>query len=285
MDVIDFILNLAALLLWLNWRSLRFDPLVKTSAASLAGTLRRAEPRRTRGWRMLSGLLLLLLFRGLVYWVLGAPVQWTPKLQLGVVVLAFRVDDFWVTLLYSAAGFTRILVICYFWLAVLAVYNRGVLQPDAVLRLIRLHLGHVLRFPWPVILAALPLLVAGLWAVSHPLLAWAGVLSPVQSAIHLIGQSLLLTLALVLTLKYILPVFLLLYFVASYVYLGSNPLWEFVSNTAVRIMAPVRWLPLRFGKLDLAPLVATILVLGLLHWAPKAVENALVKQGATVWPL
>ena len=29
MGYVDFILNLAGLLLWLNWRSDRFDPLVK----------------------------------------------------------------------------------------------------------------------------------------------------------------------------------------------------------------------------------------------------------------
>src|SRR5574341_1371323 len=92
MDVIDLILDLAALLLWLNWRSLRFDPLVRTSVSSLAGTLRRAEPRSTRAWRILFGLASLLVLRAVLYWLLGAPVEWTPKLHLGAVVLAFRVD-------------------------------------------------------------------------------------------------------------------------------------------------------------------------------------------------
>ena len=45
MGIIDFILNLAGLLLWLNWRALRFDPLGKRTPATLIGTLRRAEPR------------------------------------------------------------------------------------------------------------------------------------------------------------------------------------------------------------------------------------------------
>jgi hypothetical protein len=63
MPLIDFILNLAGLLLWLNWRSSRFDPLAHTSAATLAGTLKRAEPRRFQGWPFLGGLVGLLLLR------------------------------------------------------------------------------------------------------------------------------------------------------------------------------------------------------------------------------
>ncbi len=46
MALIDFILNLAGLLLWLNWRSVRLDPLGKRTPATLIGTLRRAEPQR-----------------------------------------------------------------------------------------------------------------------------------------------------------------------------------------------------------------------------------------------
>ncbi len=44
MGLIDFILNLAGLLLWLNWRAAKADPLGKSKPATLIGTLRRAEP-------------------------------------------------------------------------------------------------------------------------------------------------------------------------------------------------------------------------------------------------
>ena len=126
MDFLDSILNFGALLLWFNWRSLRFDPLVRISVSSLAGTLRRAEPRSTRAWQMLFGLAGLLFARAVVYWLLGAPVEWTPKLHLTVVVLAFRADAFGPLLLYSALAFARLLVIVYFWLFILALCNRKV---------------------------------------------------------------------------------------------------------------------------------------------------------------
>ena len=53
-SLIDFILNLVALVLWLNWLSVRFDPLVKTSAASLVGTLRKADRSNPNRWIYLA---------------------------------------------------------------------------------------------------------------------------------------------------------------------------------------------------------------------------------------
>ena len=79
MGLIDFILNLAGLLLWLNWRSVRFDPLGKRTPATLIGTLRRAEPRRLRRWHLLAALGGLLLLRALFYWQIGSAAHWTGR--------------------------------------------------------------------------------------------------------------------------------------------------------------------------------------------------------------
>ena len=67
--------------------------------------------------------------------------------------------------------------------------------------------------------------------------------------------------ALVLTLKFVLPVILLLHLVTSYVYLGKSPVWDFIATTARGLLALLRWLPLRVGKLDLGPLAAIVLIL------------------------
>ena len=64
MGLIDFILNLAGVLLWLSWRSMGMDPLTRTTPATLVGTLRRAEPRRLKGWQFPVGLAALLLLAG-----------------------------------------------------------------------------------------------------------------------------------------------------------------------------------------------------------------------------
>ena len=75
MALIDFILNLAGLLLWLNWRSVRFDPLGRRTPATLIGTLRRAEPRRLRRWHLLAALGGLLLLRAVIYWQIGSAAK------------------------------------------------------------------------------------------------------------------------------------------------------------------------------------------------------------------
>ncbi|MCX6928148.1 MAG: hypothetical protein NT154_33800, partial [Verrucomicrobia bacterium] len=81
MGLIDFILNLVGVLFWLSWRSIRFDPLVKSTPATLVGTLRRAEPRRVKGWQLLAGLAALLFLRALLYRQIGPEAHWTPKLN------------------------------------------------------------------------------------------------------------------------------------------------------------------------------------------------------------
>jgi uncharacterized protein YggT (Ycf19 family) len=275
MSLIDLILNLAGLLLWFNWRSMRFDPLVHSSAATLAGTLKRAEPRRLRGWQFLAGLGGLLLLRALLYWQVGGAAGWTPRLDLTWVVLAFRCDRLAMrgdvlgsALLYSVLSFVRLLAVFYFWLLALAVINRKGGEGDPLQKMLRLHLGPVGHWPWWV-QSLLPLvLVAGLWAALHPVLVCLNVTGPVQSTGHLLEQGLLVGAAMYLSLKYLLPVFLLLYLVVSYVYLGRNPLWDFVSMTSRNLLAPLRRLPLRYAMVDFAPLAGALLIILLLHVLP-----------------
>src|SRR5215469_11556331 len=92
MGAVDFILNLAGLLLWLNWRSNRFDPLVKRLPATLMGTLRPAAPKKLRRWLFLIFIALLLGLRALIYCWIGTmfPNVWVGKLNLGLTMLSFR---------------------------------------------------------------------------------------------------------------------------------------------------------------------------------------------------
>jgi uncharacterized protein YggT (Ycf19 family) len=282
--LIDFILNLAGILVWLSWRSLRFDPLVKTQPATLVGTLRRAEPRHLKGWGHLAGLVALLLLRAVLYWQLGPGAGWTPKLNLFFVVLAFRSDLILPTLLFSLLSFARLLIVCYFWLLVLAFINRRNSDPDPVERMVRLHVGPVARWPWPVQLLFTLFLVSGLWVVLHPLLAHLEIAGRARSLRALAEQGLLVATALVLSLQYLLPLFLLLHLVASYVYLGSSPLWEFIGATAKNLLAPLRRFPLSIGRLDFTPLLGAILILALLHLLPKVLLGELARHNLSAWP-
>ena len=284
MGLIDFILNLAGVLLWLSWRSIGMDPLTRTTPATLVGTLRRAEPRRMRGWQLLVGLAALLLLRAVLYRQIGPEADWTSKLNLFFVVLAFRSDQYLLTMLFSLLSFARMLIICYFWLLALVVINRRNAELDPLHKMLRLHLGPVARWPW-LLQVLLPLVViTGLWMALHPLLTHFGIISPVRSPAHLAEQGLLIGTALYFTLQYLLPVFLLLHLVTSYVYLGSNPVWDFVGVTARNLAAPLRWLPLRLARFDFAPLAGVILILLLLHWLPNLVLGRMAENNVSLWP-
>ena len=284
MGLIDSILNLAGVLLWLSWRSIRFDPLVKTTPATLVGTLRRAEPQRLKGWQLLTGLAALLVLRAVLYQQIGPEVDWEPKLNLFFVVLAFSSDRFLPALLFSVLSFARVFIVCYFWLLVVAMINRRNSAPDPLLKMLRLHLGPPARWPWLVQLLLPLLLITGLWVALHPLLAHLDIASRVRSNAHLVEQGLLIGTALYLSLQYVLPVFLFLHLIASYVYIGSSPLWDFVGATARNLLTPLRRLPLRIARFDFAPLAGVILIFSLLHWLPNFILRTMAQNNVSTWP-
>ena len=262
MGLIDFILNLAGTLLWLNWRAVRFDPLVKTSPATLVGTLRRAEPHRLKRRHFLVALGALLLLRALLYWQIGSAVDWTPNLYLGAIdrAIPFRSDSWWLMLLFSGLSFAITLGLFYLWLLLLALVNGRRAETDPLQKLVRLQLGWVDRWPWPVKLL-LPLLVTlSLWHLLSLLLSWLSLIPPISSNTHRLEQAIVIGLGSYLSWKYLIGGLLALYFVGSYVYLGDQPLWNFVVTTGGNLLIPLRRVPLRLGKVDFAPLVGIALV-------------------------
>jgi uncharacterized protein YggT (Ycf19 family) len=282
--LIDFILNVAGLLLWLNWRSIRFDPALRARPATLAGTLRRAEPLRLKRWHFLAGLGGLLFFRALFYWQVGPAVYWTPTLDLVVVSLAFRGHFFWPVLLFSILSFARCALVFFFWLLILAIVNRREVEPGALQRLATLHLGRAARWPaWAQALAPV-FLPAAFWLLLHPVLLHAGVTNPAHGWIQLAGQGLLVGISVYFSLKFLVPAILLLHLVASYVFLGNSPLWDFISTTARNWLKPLNILPLRFGRVDFAPILGIILILLLLHALPNYLFGWLNRNNLTIWP-
>jgi uncharacterized protein YggT (Ycf19 family) len=284
MGLIDFILDLAGVLLWFGWRSIHFDPLSQSTPATLVGTLRRAEPRRARGWQFLAALALLLVLRAWLYCQIGSEADWSPKLDLTFVVLAFRSSHFLPTLLFSVLSFARILIICYGWLLALVLINRRNAEPDPIHRLLRQHLGSVARWPWPLQVILPLVVVTALWLALHPLLVRLGITARAHTNAHLVEQGLLVGTALYLTLQYLLPLFLFAHLVASYVYLGANPLWEFVSATARNLLAPLQRVPLRLGRFDFAPIVGVVLIFLFLHWVPTLIVAGMAQHRLSAWP-
>ncbi len=261
MALIDFILNLAALFLWLNWLSVHFDPLARTPTASLVGTLKKADPSGPKRAKFLAGLAALLFVRAWIYCQISETASWTPKINLVFTSLPFRSDYFTHMLLFSLLGFLLVLADFYLWLLLLSVVNRRVPDADPLQRLVRLQLVWIES--WPVSIKLLLPVVFGclFWITLHPVLARLAIVPGIKSATQLLAQAALIGLGTYLDWKYLIAAILFLHLLGSYVYFGEHPAWNFINLTARNLLSPLRWLPLRFGKVDLLPLVGIALVI------------------------
>jgi len=258
MGYVDFILNLACLLLWLNWRALRFDPIGKRKPATLLGTLRRVEPPRLRHWHLLAAIGGLLLVRAGFYWQIGLvskPV-WAGTLDLGITAPSFLSNSFGRMCLFSTLSFGLTLAVFYLWLLLLSLLA----GPEPVHGLVRMQLGALDRRPrWVKLL--LPLIgTALLWWFASWVLEWDGIIPGPISIAHRVAQSLLIGLGSYLIWKYVIGVLLALHLLNSYVYFGRHPFWNYVNATARTLLEPLRRVPLRAGRVDFAPIVGIAVV-------------------------
>ena len=268
MAVVDFILNLAGLLLWLNWRSNRFDPLVKRMPATLMGTLRPAAPKKFRRWHFLLLIAVLLGVRAVIYWWIGTmfPTVWVGNLNLGLTTLPFRSDQLVRMLLFSFLSFGLVLGVFYIWLLALSLLA----GPLPVHALVTIPLGRVDRWPrW--VKALMPFFAAAVfWLLASWLFVRLNILTPMPPAGRF-QQSVVLGINSYLLWKVPLGLILLLQLLNSYIYFGRHPLWNYVGATAQTILRPLRKIPLRIGRVDFAPLIG----IALIFFASRLAEKGL----------
>lgn len=255
MGVIDFILNLAGLLLWLNWRAAQADPLGRPAPATLIGTLRRAAPSQMRRWHLPAALGGLLLLRALLYRQIGSAVGWYGRLDLGVTAVFFHSRDWGQMLLFSIFSFARMFGIFYLWLVLLSVLK----GPLPLHRLVKMQLGKIDGWPrWIKLL--LPLgVIAVAWGLASWPFAWLHPRSA-MSAANRIEEALVIGLGSYLVWKYLIVALLTLHLLNSYIYFGKHPFWNYVDATAKQLLRPLKKIPLRAGRADFAPLVGIALV-------------------------
>jgi len=280
---VDFILNLAGLLLWLNWRSIRFDPLIKRTPATLMGTLRPAAPKKVQRWHFLVFIFALLCLRALIYRWLGGALGWTGQLDLGVVVVSFRSDVLVRILVFSFLSFGHLLGMFYVALLLLSLLS----GPEPMNRLVRIPLGCV--DGWPASAkACLPFAVtAGLWWLLSWLLGWQQIISPPVSLAHRFEQAVVVGLESYQVWKFPVGILLVLHLLNSYIYFGQHPFWKYVSATAQTLLSPLKPVPLRAGRLDFAPLVGIALVFLGTHFMENGLQSPPRKgpRGQPVAPL
>lgn len=260
MGLIHFILDLAALLLWLNWRAKPYDTLATATPATLVGTLRRAESRPAKRWYFLAALAGLLVLRAVLYRMLGPALNWTGQLNLGATSLAFKSDLLSRMLLFSALSFGVTLVIFFFWLLLLSMLGRHAETATAPIRLARIQLGFLETWP-----AALKLLLpfvvgfAGWWVLTWPLVE-CGLLPPVISEAARLAQAGLVGVGSYLAWKYLVLGLLVLHLLHNHIYFGAHPSWNFVNYAAKRLLHPLRVIPLQIARVDLTPIIGIGLI-------------------------
>ena len=274
MAFIDFILNLSGLLLWLNWRAAKADPLGKPTPATLIGTLRRAEPANAKRWHLPAVLGGLLLLRALFYWQIGSAAGWIGKLDLGGTAVYFHSNLFGQMLLFSIFSFARMFAILYLWLLLLSLLG----GPMPTHRLVKMQLGKIDGWPrWIKILLPFAF-IAPVWMLASWPFAWLHP-KPAMPAAHRIEEALVIALGSYLVWKFLIAALLALHLLNSYIYFGKNPFWNYVDATSQNLLAAL--------KKMLLPLIAAALLLWLtswlLFWAQLAILLAVGLGGCLVW--
>jgi hypothetical protein len=202
----------------------------------------------------------LLLLRAWFYWQVGPAVNWVPHLQLGAISIFFRSDIFARVVLYSVLSFALTLAMFYLWLLFLSMVNGRRAESEPMQRMVQLHLGWVDRWPW-LLKLVLPLAVVSLtWLAMDPVLTQFKLIQPALSGVHRLEEAAVIGLGAYLSWKYLIGALLLLWLISTYIYLGNNAFWSFISLTGSHTLSPLRWAPFRVGKLDLAPVIAIFLV-------------------------
>ena len=87
MLLVDFLLNVAALVMWVSWRGIRGADAAGT-AGTILGNLRAAGIERPRRWPYLAWLAALLFLRAILYRQMGPSISWHPAWSLGAATLA-----------------------------------------------------------------------------------------------------------------------------------------------------------------------------------------------------
>jgi uncharacterized protein YggT (Ycf19 family) len=275
MGLLDFILNLIGLLLWFNWRAARFDPLSVSRPATLAGTIRRAEKTAFKRWHLPLGLLALLLLRVPLYVEFGSALNWTGKIDLGTISLPFKSNatSYIPMLLYSFYSFGLVLAVFLSWVLLLSALKSGATESDPLRQLLQLHLGKMERWSRGTKLLLPLLALTPIWWLASWPLTFYGIMPAPSDMLARLLQALLVGFGSYLAWKFLLIGIFALYFVSSYVFFGRQPFWQHLDLVARQLLAPLRRLPLRLGKIDFAPLAGIILVLGIAYVAEHGIKT------------
>ena len=263
MNIVDWILNIAAIFLWMDWRSARSAK--PQSILSIGGTVRHAGRATGLGFGSLAALILILVVRPAFYYTVGSAVSWTPTLNFLAISIPWRSDLLGRMYLFSTLSFLKVFGYYYAWLLFLSAVNFRLTDEDRIQRFIRGQLAWLEKLPWWFKLL-LPSLVASLaWVALAALFAELELVPQGTPPKTVWLQAAAFAIAALLAWKWLLIGFFLVHLLNIYLYIGTHPLWAYIGITSRKLLAPFFFL--RSGKLDLSPVAGVIIVFSVAKWS------------------
>ena len=265
MGAVDWILNLSIVLLWLGWKARGPVSHVPQPGQSLLSTLKPTSRAQTKDWALPVAMVGLILVRSLVYWNIGTATGWNPSLSFGAISITFRSDKLPLILLYSILVAGLWLICLQISLTFLLLVNQGRNETEGFQRSIRFMAPLQARLPG-FLLVFIPFVTGFLlWLGLGTLFLKLGLVPKPVSNAHFVQQAAVVGVSSFLIWRIPITLLLGLYLLNSYVYLGNALMLNYASSTARLLLIPLRYLPLRLGKLDLTPLAGMAVVFGLDH--------------------
>ncbi len=258
MQIIDFILNLAAWILWVNgWIQLHNKADIQRPL-TLLGTLVGPTRRMSRAWLYFGGFAVLIFLKTILLHYLGAPIETTMVVKFLLLMVYFKtgtlVSMFWM----AFASFMKFALIAYIWVWFLARMSREDTAENIVSGL-NASLGFLQNRHWVLQMVALVLFGMAGWIFLGIVFGWLGVLPPIKSVSFLVWQSLCISLCAWLALYYLVNVLMILYLIHSYIHLGNWEGWDWLDGVSEKLMSPLSPLPLQWARIDFTPVFLLLL--------------------------
>ena len=270
MGLLHWILNLAALLLWIYWRTqaVRTHPATRRGNAAWTSRL---------GWRfgrwsfVLLLLVALLMVRAGFYHLAIPRTGWDARLSffqfhsanafsLSLVFPWMKLET---QLAFSVASFVGWLVPCGYCLVLLAAIKPNSADARNWNQFLASQLGWLHRLP-AVILAVVMLALAG--AAYYGLTFWfrrLEILPPQTTAEEATRLACGMALHNLRYVAWFAIAVLGLHVLANYIYFGGFAFWKNAEAAGSNLLRALRWLPLRWDRIDFTPLVGILLAYGL----------------------
>jgi uncharacterized protein YggT (Ycf19 family) len=258
MHIIDFMLNLAAWILWVNAWMQKHHSRVLQQPITLLATLKTSRREIREIWFYLGGCMGVLLIKALLLHYLGSPLNAAVSVDFMHVLVFFQTGSLVSMGLMALTSFLKFAFLAYLWVWFLWNLSReGVAEP--IIGNLEMALGFLPGRHVLIQVTVLMLLGIGGWIGLGLMFGWVGILPSNVGMSQLIWQAIWISASAWLSLFWLILVLMILYLIHSYVYLGNWEGWVWVEGMGERLLEPFEMLPLQWARIDLSPCIILLM--------------------------